>query len=873
MKNKTLALTIVSSCALIFSSCGAKPAVKKYNIIFQNDDGTVLQESKVKKGDTPVYEGADPTKASTAEYSYTWNGWDPAIAPASQDQTYTATYQSTKRSYTIRFVDEDGTTVLDSQVLEYGATPVYAGQTPEKAATAQYSYTFGGWSPAISSVVGDATYTATFQEVLRSYSITFKNGDGSNLEVKDVAYGQVPATALTPTKESTVDKDFTFDHWDPEITAVTGEAIYTPVFRESARAYTITFQYDDGTVIESVDVAYGTVPQCSFTPEKESTAQYSYAFSGWDPAPVAVTGEATYVAQFDSTVRSYTIKFLNGDGSDLDVQTLPYGSVPSTEGVPTLTEIDGLTYEHTGWDPAISAVAGNATYYPTFNYQLDGGEKAADYSVNAANMALTQDVAPAGFTQVYASESGINSGACGVSLDITKVDKLFFALSHTASYAKIFGGANDNVTLWTGDWYLVFMERVNGGNWTAKVKKCISGDWVNAPMDEDRASSNNLSSALSLINFSGELNSATIKCTEVYAVYSEKTVLNYGGDTTKISVVNGTVGLPGNADYSIISNGYGTNDTSLVVTGNANPGAAVVTLPLFNFNEYTEVGNVSFKFGVSNNSEHMYFGSVDDKIDLGTNAPDSQSNNNNGYVNWELIVVDGFGYVHNTYSDTNIVVPLTDGMLNGTENIVLSGGGTSIYRRYLFCDFVWKLNVDYPLVAPTTPLDVYSYAGDTTELGVAYGTAKLPGNIDYSIISNGYGTDSNSMCVEGSGNPDSAVLTLPAFNMKPYISVGKISFKFGVKNNNEKMYFGNGDDKIDLGTNAPDSQSNNNNGYINWEMVISAEGAYVHNTYTDQNYNVTLTDGMLNGTEGIVIRGGGASVYRIYFVTDFYWHA
>lgn len=365
MKNKTLALTIVSSCALIFSSCGAKPAVKKYNIIFQNDDGTVLQESKVKKGDTPVYEGDNPTKASTAEYSYTWNGWDPEIAPASQDQTYTATYQSTKRSYTIRFVNEDGTE-LDSQVLEYGATPVYAGQTPEKAATAQYSYTFGGWSPAISSVVGDATYTATYQEVLRSYSITFKNGDGSNLEVKDVAYGQVPATALTPTKESTVDKDFTFDHWDPEPAAVTGEATYTPVFNETARKYTITFQYDDGTVIESVDVAYGTVPQCSFTPEKESTAQYSYAFSGWDPTPVAVTGEATYTAQFVPSVRSYTVKFLNGDGSVLQQDTLEYGELPECTSTPTKAAEDHYYYEFTGWDPEVTNVTGEATYTPKF---------------------------------------------------------------------------------------------------------------------------------------------------------------------------------------------------------------------------------------------------------------------------------------------------------------------------------------------------------------------------------------------------------------------------------------------------------------------------------------------------------------------------
>ena len=365
MKRKTLALTIVSSCALIFSSCGGKAPVKKYNIIFQNDDGEVLQESQVKKGELPVYEGADPTKTSTAQYDYEWNGWDPEIEVATQDQTYTATYEAHVRSYTIRFVDEDGTE-LDSQVLEYGAEPIYQGAAPTKAATAQYSYSFAGWNPEISSVVGDQTYTATYQSAVRSYQIKFLNGDGTVLDQAEVAYGQTPATALTPTKESTVDKDFTFDHWDPEITAVTGEATYTPVFRETARPYTITFQYDDGTVIESVDVAYGTVPQCSFTPEKESTAQYSYAFSGWDPTPVAVTGEATYTAQFIPTVREYHITFLNGDGSVMEEADVAYGEVPAFHNTPTKEETAEFYYVFAHWDPEVVAVTGEATYTPVF---------------------------------------------------------------------------------------------------------------------------------------------------------------------------------------------------------------------------------------------------------------------------------------------------------------------------------------------------------------------------------------------------------------------------------------------------------------------------------------------------------------------------
>ena len=360
------------------------------------------------------------------------------------------------------------------------------------------------------------------------------------------------------------------------------------------------------------------------------------------------------------------------------------------------------------------------------------------------------------------------------------------------------------------------------------------------------------------------------------ALSSESTtadVYSYAGDTSKISVVNGTVGLPGSTDYSIISNGYGTNDNSLAITGNANPGAAEITLPKINFNGLTKVGNVSFKFGVRNNNEKMYFGAGDDKVDLGNNSGTSQADNNNGYVNWEMIITSDIAYVHNAYENKNYITALTAGMMNGTESIVLRSGGASIYRVYLVTDFYWKLTPDYELTAPTTPVDIYSFAGDISKLSVVNGTVGLPGSTDYSIIGNGYGTDDNSLAITGNANPGAAEITLPKFNFKPYAAVGKVSITFGVRNNNEKMYFGAGDDKVDLGNNSATSQTDNNNGYVNWELVITATGAYVHNVYANQNIDVPLTEGMRSGTESIVLRSGGASIYRVYLVTDFYWHA
>ena len=141
-------------------------AVTTYTIRFLNYDGTVLQSGQVEEGHTPVYSGATPTKPSDAEWDYTFNGWTPTIAAATQDQDYTATYSSTRRKYTLTWDYAGGSVVTEGtpagQVAN--ADPITA---PELNKT---GYTFTGWDPTVPATMpaADATYTAQWQENLSS---------------------------------------------------------------------------------------------------------------------------------------------------------------------------------------------------------------------------------------------------------------------------------------------------------------------------------------------------------------------------------------------------------------------------------------------------------------------------------------------------------------------------------------------------------------------------------------------------------------------------------------------------------------------------------------------------------------------------------
>ena len=136
----------------------------QYSVDMYSEDGTTLLKSNsVTAGQNcPSY---SPTKASTAQYTYSFAGW--ATSPGGpvvsgvlnniqSDKQLYAVFNSTLRTYTVYFYNES-TLLQTVNNVPYGGTANYTGSEPTKE-----GYEFSGWSPSNTNITGQTSCYAQF---------------------------------------------------------------------------------------------------------------------------------------------------------------------------------------------------------------------------------------------------------------------------------------------------------------------------------------------------------------------------------------------------------------------------------------------------------------------------------------------------------------------------------------------------------------------------------------------------------------------------------------------------------------------------------------------------------------------------------------
>ena len=300
------------------------------------------------------------------------------------------TTEPTQQTYTVVFENVDGS-ILSVKTYEEGAK-VEIPEDPSYGPDVQYTYTFRSWDRAVELYVySDAKYTALYDTSLNAYTITFVNYDGSEISRQTGYYGsEIEYVGATPRRPSDQQYDYTFSGWEGASETVIGDMTLTALYSGTLREYTVTFLREDGSFYQSAKVTYGESGESACTPPiKAPTERYVYVFDGWSSDLSKVTGDVTVCATYREEPRTYTVSFVDADGTPVSTQLYAYESMPSLPEMPAYRE--GLGY-FAGWDKTVSAVKGDARYIAVYAAEQksfsitvrylfeDGSEAASPYS-------------------------------------------------------------------------------------------------------------------------------------------------------------------------------------------------------------------------------------------------------------------------------------------------------------------------------------------------------------------------------------------------------------------------------------------------------------------------------------------------------------
>ncbi|MBR3861151.1 MAG: hypothetical protein IKM84_04620 [Oscillospiraceae bacterium] len=180
------------------------------------------------------------------------------------------------------------------------------------------------------------------------------DGNGGNTEEAQLI-GTITVGSSTTTQQA-------------RIAALLAQHGWTNLAMTYLSTYVAVYYYSyDGTELYHVEyLNQGANARYSEQPSRQSTAQYSYAFRGWStsqnasaPTPEArdnVESDVALYAAYTATLRSYTVRFWNGNELLQTVTRVPYGGTAVyTGGTPDGGE--GSLFD--GWQPSNEGISGD----------------------------------------------------------------------------------------------------------------------------------------------------------------------------------------------------------------------------------------------------------------------------------------------------------------------------------------------------------------------------------------------------------------------------------------------------------------------------------------------------------------------------------
>lgn len=212
----------------------------------------------------------------------------------------------------------------DKYVTSFDVTPDMNGITCTPTAP---QYKFLKWTrddkdvedpgAMIKDVPGGSTIVFQAQWDTNKYTVTWKNWNGDELEKdENVEYGATPKyDGVTPTKPATAQFTYTFTGWMPEVSEVTGDAIYTATYTETTNKYSYTVNYlEKGTnaVLHEQKVQTGVTFGTEVTSAAEKINIDGYNYDSADKETLTIAADKNVINLYYTKITGlkYTVNYL-----------------------------------------------------------------------------------------------------------------------------------------------------------------------------------------------------------------------------------------------------------------------------------------------------------------------------------------------------------------------------------------------------------------------------------------------------------------------------------------------------------------------------------------------------------------------------------
>ena len=354
----------------------------------------------VEFGETPVYKGTTPTKATTTDSAgtkieWTFTGWDKAFEPIYENITYYALFSS-PNEVRATFLNEDGT-LLGYSYCYIGDSVTYKGPTPTKADVNNNGtitrYTFAGWNLPTENLKLDRTFYATYT-ASTYYVCSFVDYDGRVIEDNiEVLKGSSITAPTSPSREVEANNgtitEYTFSSWSGgDLTSITAPTTFTATYTENSYSgYLVKFYNENGKFLAKTAVQPGEKAKYPNSISEVIDDCYSYdidnvtMFFGWDHDLSSVSSDLNVIANTKQVKRDYNGEYQGDRVSDSELIAALDASTTDYSGY---HDLDGKRYYCSGkgnWNVSLPikwrylADNGNSTYKLMSEHVLATEEK------------------------------------------------------------------------------------------------------------------------------------------------------------------------------------------------------------------------------------------------------------------------------------------------------------------------------------------------------------------------------------------------------------------------------------------------------------------------------------------------------------------